>query len=123
VSGGSYNYLCYHSDSLSEHRADLASMADRLEGLPWKPDAAVATRRCLALIEEAQRLAESLSHAWHAIEWWDSGDWGEDAAREDVEAYQPANGQRAEDVLYRLVNVGNGVFELRPVPAASGDNG
>lgn len=115
MSGGSYDYLCYNTDSLSQRRSDLVRMTERLEGLPWAGQAAAATRRCLALVDEAERLADSLSDTWHAIEWWDSCDWSEEDARREAEAYAPPDGQRAEDVLYRLVEVGPGVVELRAV--------
>jgi hypothetical protein len=116
VSGGSYNYLCWNASSLTEHRGSLESMTERLEGLPWGAQAAAASRRCISLLDEAERLANSLQDAWHAIEWWDSCDWSQDGAREHVERYVPPDGIPAEDVLYRLVDVGAGVFELRPVP-------
>lgn len=72
----------------------------------------------LTAIDDAERLAESLYDVWHAIEWWDSGDWGEERARQNVEGYQIPDGKVAEDVLYRLVDVGSGVVELRAVRAA-----
>jgi hypothetical protein len=115
MSGGSYNYLFTRVRSLGEQRSDLERMALNLEALPWAAQAAAATRQCLTLIDEAERLADTLSDVWHAIEWWDSCDWGEQDARPKVEAYTPPNGQRAEDVLYRLVDVGDGVKELRAV--------
>jgi hypothetical protein len=98
MSGGSYDYLFTRVRSLGEQRGDLERMAIRLEGLPWATEAAAATRRCLTMVDEAERLAETLSDVWHAIEWWDSGDWGEDDARGEVEAYTPpSSSQRAED--------------------------
>ena len=115
MSGGSYNYLSPWRASLEEQRGAIESMAVRLEGLSWGAQAGAATRRILALPNEANQLAESLKDAWHAIEWWDSCDWDEDQAREDVEPYTPPDGRPAHDVLYRLVNVGNGIVELRPV--------
>lgn len=115
MSGGSYDYLCFNADDLGRRRGDLACMAERLEGLPWAAQAAADTRRCLKALDEASALAERLSDAWRAIEWWDSGDYGEDSAREEVEGYEPLDGRRVDDVQYRLVDVGNGVFELRPI--------
>lgn len=117
MSGGSYDYLFTRVRPLGEQRTQLEEMAVRLEGLPWAAQAAAETRRCLKMIDDAERIAETLTDVWHAIEWWDSGDWGEDGARKVVEAYQPPEARRAEDVVYRLVDVGGGVFELRPVGA------
>lgn len=118
MSGGSYDYLYTRARPLGDQRNDLERMAIRLEGLPWAAQAAAATRRCLTAIDDAERLAESLYDVWHAIEWWDSGDWGEERARQNVEGYQIPDGKVAEDVLYRLVDVGSGVVELRAVRAA-----
>lgn len=118
MSGGSYDYLFARVRPLSEQRHQLESMATRLEGLEWGAQAAAVTRRCLNLIDEAERLADTLVGTWRAVEWWDSCDWSEDQAREDVERYVPPDGQLAKDVLYRLVDVGNGVVELRPVAYA-----
>lgn len=116
MSGGAYDYLASWK-SLDEQRGQIESMARRLEGLPWGGQAGAATRRVLTLLGEAQQLAESLDKAWHAIEWWDSCDWSEDQAREDVQGYTPPTGAPARDVLYRLIDVGSGVVELRPVGA------
>lgn len=106
MSGGSYNYLCYHSDSLSEHRSDLESMAERIEGLAYAGQAAADTRRVLALLDEAQRLAGHLADVWRAVEWWDSGDYGEDQVVEEMAKYVPLGEQPAEDptALERLTD-------------------
>lgn len=115
MSGGSFNYLYTRVRSLGEQRDELKRMAEVLEGEAWATQAAAATRHCLTMIDEAELLAETLSDVWHAVEWWRSSDWGEDSAREVVEAYQPPAELRAENVLYRLVPVAGAVFELRPV--------
>lgn len=120
MSGGSYNYLCWNTESLSERRYDLQSMVERLEGLAWAAQAAAASRRVLTLLDEAQQLAGSLTDAWHAIEWWDSCDWVEQGAREEVEGYEPPDGMPIEDVLYRLVDVGGKVYKLCPVTRDNG---
>jgi hypothetical protein len=119
MSGGSYNYLYCHSDELTSHRGDLQDMAVRLEGLPWAAQAATATRRLMVMLDDVAALARSLEGSWHAVEWWDSGDWGEESTRREVEAYQLPSGDQAEDVLYRLVDVGSGAYELRPVAATT----
>lgn len=115
MSGGSFNYLYTRVRSLGEQRHDLESMALVLERQPWGGDAAIATRRCLTLIDEAEALAQTLEDVWYAVEWWQSGDKGRDDARKAVEAYQPPAEIRADWVLYRLVPVAGERYELRPV--------
>lgn len=119
MSGGSYNYLYSWPEDLTSRRNDLEEMAKRLEGLAWAGPAAAETRRIIHLLDEAEATARTLHDAWHAIEWWDSCDWGEDQAREDVEPYRPAvqqahNGPDPE-ALYRLIDVGEGRYELRAI--------
>lgn len=113
MSGGSFDYMFTHVKPLSEY--PLKKMAETLEGLEFAGAAAAATRRCLNLLTEAETLAETLTDPWRAVEWWYSSDWGLDQMREEVERYAPPDGRQAEDVLYRLVDVGDKVFELRPV--------
>lgn len=119
MSGGSYNYLCFNTDDIGSRRSDLAAMAERLEGLEWAGHAAAATRRLVVLLDQAAREASSLRDVWYAIEWWDSCDWGEDQAREDVEPWRPADQVERNGpdplLLYRLVDAGTGIYELRPV--------
>ncbi len=101
----------------------LENIAVRLEGLPYAAEAAAQTRRVLRLVDVAGALADSLADAWRAVEWWDSGDSGESAVIRECESYQapslaaPEGDLRAPDpgVLYRMVDVGGGVYELRPV--------
>lgn len=88
MSGGSYDYLCFKADDLSGRRGTVEEMAQRLEGLPYATAAAVDTRRVLTLLDDARNLAERLSDTWHAIEWWDSGDYGEEQAQEALAAYR-----------------------------------
>lgn len=119
MSGGSYNYLCTRVQPLDEQRCDLENMARRLEGLEWAGAAAAETRRVIRLLDEANAAADRLAGAWRAIEWWDSCDWGEDHARRDVEAFvAPPDVVRDgpdPEVLYRLVHVGEGRYELRAI--------
>jgi hypothetical protein len=99
VSGGSYNYLCFHTDNLTEYRGDLDEMAKRLNGLPWAEDAAAATRRVQELLEQAYQAAEELSEVWRAVEWWDSCDWGEDQVREEIAAYRAKRSVAGEETV------------------------
>lgn len=95
MSGGSYNYLCWHHDGLAAQRSDVEDMADRLDGLGYAAGPAADTRRVLELLNEArntereaEKIADRLQDVWHAIEWWDSFDWSEHQAREKIAAYQ-----------------------------------
>lgn len=88
MSGGSYNYLCHHTDDLSGRCGTVEEMAQRLSGLPYAAKAAADTRRVIALLADAQALAEQLTDVWHAIEWWDSNDYGEDQVQVAVAGYQ-----------------------------------
>lgn len=115
MAGGAYNYLCFHGDSLSGHRAELERMARRLEGLSWAGPAAAATRECVRILADLDRLTHALSETWQAIEWWDSANWGEQAARRVVVDFEHPGGTAAEEVLYRLVDVGGRAYELRPI--------
>lgn len=88
MSGGSYNYLCWNLDELSSRRHAVEGMAARLEGSGYR-DAARATRNVLLLIDGAQKAAEALQDVWHAVEWADSGDYGEGQVQAEVEKFKP----------------------------------
>jgi len=83
MSGGSYDYLYFHAAELGGHRGQLEAMAERLEGLPYAAEAAAATRRILVALGD-----EPLASVWRAVEWWDSGDYGEDQVRAAVYNYR-----------------------------------
>ena len=83
MSGGSYDYL--HQRPLCERVVYVRQMRDRLRGLQHIPTFALAyqrTEEVLSMLVAAQAFADTLDEPWHAIEWWDSGDWGEDQAME-----------------------------------------
>ncbi len=88
MSGGSYNYLYCHVDGLDGRRGDIRRMAERLEDLGYAPEVAADTRKVLALLDEAEAVAGRLEDVWHDVEWWDSGDYGEDTVRKTITAYQ-----------------------------------
>lgn len=93
MSGGSYNYLCYQdADALLNRDGDLQEMADRLAGLGYANDAAKETQSLLLEIRRCknriQSVAERLEPVWHAIEWWDSNDWGEDQVKAAIAKYR-----------------------------------
>jgi hypothetical protein len=87
VSGGSYNYLYCHVNGLEAQRGDIEAMRDRLEGLakegvPGAHKAARLTRYVLIHLDLAEAKAQELADAWHAIEWRDSNDYGDDTMKE-----------------------------------------
>lgn len=90
ISGGSYNYLCdkAHCGEVVDIPADLSEMAERLAGLPYATKAAVDTAAVIEALRTAQEKARRLADVWHAIEWWDSGDWAEDQVMEVLAAYE-----------------------------------
>lgn len=95
MSGGSYNYLCLAAGNqqLGDHRGDLRAMVERLEqlardGVPGAGLAAQRSRSVERHLQLADRLAETLEDVWHAVEWRDSADWGEDQMREALAKWQ-----------------------------------
>jgi hypothetical protein len=93
MSGGSYNYL-YGATSLDEllaKRHVLQEMADRLAGLDEAefPGATAAARETAYLLNllrvwdnHTEARTRLVSDVWHAVEWWDSSDYGPDQVRE-----------------------------------------
>lgn len=92
MSGGSYNYLYLHTGGLEAQRGDIKAMRDRLQGLeeqnvPGAAKAARGTRMVLNRLKLAEQHAQALSEVWHAIEWRDSGDYGDDQVNETLAEY------------------------------------
>lgn len=126
MSGGSFDNLWLwdvRGRGLSSCDSNLLRMAQTLEGLPDAAVAAEQTRRVIRLLAAAEAVAESLSVVWHDVEWWYSGDYGADQAMEACLEYSapavqaPEGDRRVPDpsLLYRMVNVGDGTYELRAV--------
>lgn len=97
MSGGAYNYLYTAAEPwsgrLGTQRADLERMRDRLDqlaadGVEGAHRAAFRTRVVLAHLERADTVAQSLTQAWHAVEWRDSGDWGREQMTEVLAQYE-----------------------------------
>jgi hypothetical protein len=95
VSGGSYNYLCDVWDGLGgllDKETELEQMADRLAGLGYAEDAARETQELLVQLRQwkirAQARMDRLAPVWRAVEWRDSGDWGEAAVHEELAKYR-----------------------------------
>ena len=95
MSGGSYDYLCYKDSAQllgGEADDDLQEMADSLAKLKYANDAAKETQDILLTIRQSRNRIESsvarLSGLWHDLEWWVSGDSGEDEFKEALEKYR-----------------------------------
>jgi len=92
MSGGSYDYLCWKdADQLINSTDTIQEMADRLAGLGYAEHAAYETQQILLTIRQfrnrIEAMRDKLMPVWHAIEWWDSCDWGEDQVKEAIEEY------------------------------------
>lgn len=94
MSGGSYNYLydAWDLESLQSKRSDLSDMASRLAGLGYAQDAAAETEELLVLLRQWEIRAgvriQRLEKVWKAVEWWDSGDSGEQRVHEALAEYR-----------------------------------
>jgi len=95
VSGGSHNYLCHVWDveDLARKHASLEGMEGRLRDLGYET-LARRTRGVRSKLQEALHLAQALTHAWHAVEWYDSGDYSLQSCVEEIEKHHPAQGER-----------------------------
>jgi hypothetical protein len=88
MSGGSYNYLAEHPvGDLESRRGSIEAMRDRLaqleaDGVPGAARAARITRYVLIHLDLAEARAQELADVWHAVEWRDSCDWGDDTMRQ-----------------------------------------
>lgn len=92
MSGGSYNYLCY--GEIGRHEVDaIERMRDRLRELATTRDpdgsigyeyAARRTEFVLHGLRVAWGWADVLYEPWHAVEWRDSSDWGDEQTDEAV---------------------------------------
>lgn len=93
MSGGSYDYLCFaDGDTLRGKEEDLKRMADRLSALGYADDAAAETMDLLLTLRQqrvyVQSVIDRLSGVWRSVEWWDSGDSGEDGLEFHLRRYR-----------------------------------
>jgi hypothetical protein len=96
MSGGSWNYLyCKDVDELMNGSSTelLQDMVDRLNSAGFK-DVAKDTQRLVEYIKSAsiriETLFEVLSPVFKAVEWFDSGDWGEETLNNEILKYRNA---------------------------------
>lgn len=96
MSGGSWNYLYSKEiDDLMNGPSTelLQDMVDRLNSAGFK-DVAKDTQRLVEYIKLAsiriETLFETLSPVFKAVEWFDSGDWGEETLNNEILKYRNA---------------------------------
>lgn len=94
MSGGSYDYLCHSWDleDIVGKRHNLDRMAERLARLGYAADAAAETLNLIAdlnaMAVRAEVALKRLTPVWRAVEWWDSGDYSEDAIHSALGEYR-----------------------------------
>lgn len=92
MSGGAFDYLCYReTDELFNHIADLESMKQSLICYGYE-DIAKDTQRLIEYIKSAkvtvETLKDMLEPVFHAVEWYESGDYSKDRMVEELEKYR-----------------------------------
>ena len=96
MSGGSYDYLCFMEfDKIIDNLDLLDKMAERLIELGYIA-AAMETYKAKNEVEAAmvryEAHKERLENLWRAVEWYDSGDWGLEDAKEAYIEYAEGEG-------------------------------
>ncbi len=112
MSGGRFEYLGQRAEwgDLFPVPHELEEMAERLAELPYATKAAADTAAVVETIRSARAQAERLARVWHIVEWWDSGDSGEDQAQEVIAAYEnPADQPGPYDLPDRTHLIGKPV--------------
>jgi hypothetical protein len=93
MSGGSFNYL-YAADleDFINREGDLERMRDELIALGNAEDAVRETDEIILMLRQFRVLIETranrMSPIWKAMEWWRSGDSGEEAVTIAIEKYR-----------------------------------
>lgn len=92
MSGGAFDYLCYKdTEDLFNHTSDLEDMRESLIKYGYE-DIAKDTQRLIEYIKSAKctigTLKDILYPVFHAVEWYESGDWGKDGMIEVLEKYR-----------------------------------
>lgn len=93
MSGGSFNYLCCKEElaDLCDHMPELERMRESLIKYGYE-DIARDVQRLIEYIRSAEirikTLAEQLNDVFHAVEWYESGDYGKDSMIKHLEKYR-----------------------------------
>lgn len=94
MSGGSFNYLCTKEVGtlLVDGLDDVQRMAEELAELGYADDVAEDTQALIRSIQGTELalnlLIARLSPVWREMEWWQSGDVGEDNLKRALERYR-----------------------------------
>lgn len=96
MSGGSYDYLCYKEvNQLMEYQEILEQMAGDLAELGYAADVAAETWDIIYTLRAFQtRMQVALKRMepiWHAKEWWQSSDYGEEQFKQVLEEYRESH--------------------------------
>lgn len=92
MSGGSFNYLCYKQiEDLFTNVDDLEDMQKALIKYGYE-DIAEDTQRLIEYIKSAKCtigvLKDMLQPVFHAVEWYESADYGKETMIEVLEEYR-----------------------------------
>ena len=92
MSGGSFNYLCHKElDDFFQNTEELQSMADSLSEAGAQ-DASVLTNSIVYQVNKTRAIVEpmmsDLYEVWHAMEWWRSGDYGDETFKEKLKEWR-----------------------------------
>lgn len=92
MSGGSLNYLCFKEPEELFHCIEEMEKAEQVLLQRGAQDIARDVRRLIEYVKSAENrisvLSEQLNGIFHAVEWYQSGDYGEDTLRKRIEQYR-----------------------------------
>jgi hypothetical protein len=92
MSGGSYNYICYADiEGLLQNEDQIESMAEQLSLLGHREAAKETLEIFNDLVESRNRIEakkERLESVWRAVEWWASGDSGQEGVNKALAQYR-----------------------------------
>jgi hypothetical protein len=88
VSGGSYDYLHLKcAGELDAEDTNLIRMSDRLRRLNARK-ALADTELIRTKLREVDELIHNLAPVWRAVEWRDSGDYGDGEMHAEIDKYE-----------------------------------
>ena len=92
MSGGSLNYLCYKEPEELFHYIEEMEMVEQELICQGAQDIARDVRRLIEYVKSAENrisvLSEQLNDIFHAVEWYQSADYGENTLQEHIEKYR-----------------------------------